>query len=484
MKQRIELARDPAAIAERLRTAGSRWLLYGAMGSGKSTLAAGIAVALAARGNTVFCVGADPGSPAFGVPGAVSLGIWDDGGWRVVDQVPLCTLDAVRFRLPLIRAVQRLAATVAAGAGCLLVDAPGVVRGVAGAELLHGLAEVAAVDAVLMLAAPDEAPPLADELQALPCATFRIAPVGAAGRPSRGERERARSSRWDAHLAQSVVCEIPLKGLALVGTPPPRAAAEAWRGRQIALISDRASAVMGEVVALRAGVLVAKLPQAAGTARVLLLRDAQRDSRGCLVTAARPGAAPAQRPAGTDRSRRVDQNGLPGFVAGSISGVLVNGVQGDALLMLRLAELRQRILFDLGDAARLSPRDLHAVTDVFVSHAHVDHIIGFVALLRARLNGDAGPCRVYGPPGIREHLWGFLQGFRWDRIGAEAPVFLVAEVIAGELRWARLQPGRELERLEAQTLQQGLLRVEGDYRVRCVELDHGIPVLAFALERA
>ncbi len=134
---------------------------------GKSTLAAELAARLAASGGGCGCISADPGSPAFGVPGAVSLGRWAQGAWQLETFEPQCTLDAGRFRLPLVSAMRRLAQTQFADV--LLIDGPGVVRGVAGKELLTALVEAGEVDAVLALTASDRPPPLWHELQALPC---------------------------------------------------------------------------------------------------------------------------------------------------------------------------------------------------------------------------------------------------------------------------------------------------------------------------
>ena len=147
----VPLACCAADIIGRLLTHDRRVLLFGPPGIGKSTLAASIGRALDAAGRRCWCISADPGSPGFGVPGSVSLGRWEDGAWRLVASEALCTLDAGRFRLPLVSAVRCLSQKVQDGV--LLIDGPGVVRSVAGRELLMGLVEAAAVDAVLAITA-------------------------------------------------------------------------------------------------------------------------------------------------------------------------------------------------------------------------------------------------------------------------------------------------------------------------------------------
>lgn len=76
----VALNLEPNSIAAHL-AGHERVLLFGQPGSGKSTLAAKLAAVFAERGVTCACVGADPGSPAFGVPGAVCLGRWTANGW-------------------------------------------------------------------------------------------------------------------------------------------------------------------------------------------------------------------------------------------------------------------------------------------------------------------------------------------------------------------------------------------------------------------
>ena len=135
-------------IAGTLLAGDRRMLLFGPPGIGKSTFAAQLARTLVNSGRNCRCISADPGSPAFGVPGALSLGQWANDGWQVVAYEPLCTLDAGRFRLPLVTAVRRLA--LQCDNSVMLLDSPGVVRGVAGRELLAGLVEAAEIDVVLI----------------------------------------------------------------------------------------------------------------------------------------------------------------------------------------------------------------------------------------------------------------------------------------------------------------------------------------------
>src|SRR5262245_15163448 len=98
---------EPVSIAARL-LAHKRVLLVGPPGIGKSTLAATLAEVFARQDLPFACVSGDPGSPAFGVPGAVCLGRWTASGWICTDVEPVCSLDAARFRLPLIQALDRL----------------------------------------------------------------------------------------------------------------------------------------------------------------------------------------------------------------------------------------------------------------------------------------------------------------------------------------------------------------------------------------
>ncbi len=464
-----------------------RVLLTGPPGSGKSTLARNTATALAERGQVCRCLAADPGLPGFGPPGAVCLGRWDErlDDWQLEAIAALATLDSARFRLPLTEAVRRMAAQVVEGP--LLIDAPGVERGIGGAELLPTLAGAGRVSAVVRLAPAQVSDPYPHERAALGLATLSLPAHPQARHPGKQLRRQWRTAAWDEYLHSAEARELELSALTIVGAPPPGDAPHAWPGRQIGLLdAGGATLAMGEVFALVGDRLSVRTPPLTGTPRTLVIRDARRSAEGQLGTARphpRSSAASGEAPALSYTPQESATGPRPTLRLDGLRATLVNGVFGDPLLHLRLRHRKRSLLFDLGDPGRLPARLAHQISDVFISHAHVDHIGGFLWLLRSRI-GDYSACRVYGPPGLAAHLDGFLRGILWDRVEQKAPRFEVFELHGERLAHYRLVAGQPMQARSPREVDDGVIHAEPSFRVRAVTLDHGTPVLAFAYEPA
>lgn len=165
---------------------------------------------------------------------------------------------------------------------------------------------------------------------------------------------------------------------------------------------------------------------------------------------------------------------------------LVNGRFGDPALYVECMFERWALLFDLGDLHGLSPRKLLRVRDVFVSHAHIDHFVGFDRLLRVLIGRDR-TVRLFGPAGIIDHVGHRLAAYSWnlvDRYDTDL-VFEVTEVCAQDsARTAtfRFQARFQREDGGTRTLANGILCRRREFRVHCALLDHRIPCLAFAVE--
>ena len=164
---------------------------------------------------------------------------------------------------------------------------------------------------------------------------------------------------------------------------------------------------------------------------------------------------------------------------------LVNGPTGDPALLVRIRNTRRSLLFDLGDLARLSPRQLLTVGDVFVSHAHMDHFVGFDRLLRVA-HGRTMTLRLFGPEGIIDRVGHKLGGYTWNLVGAQTDDFRleVAEVHqSGPCPRAtfRVRTGFQREDQDPSVHPQGKLLVEPGLEAQATVLDHGIPCLGFAL---
>ncbi len=467
-------------LAARL-AGGGRLLLCGPPGTGKSTLVTALADAAAAAGEAAPVLSADPGQPPFGPPGAAALARRLRGGWELLAVEGIATLDAARFRVPLVEAVRRLAARVPSGP--LLLDAPGVFRGVAAAELLPALARAAGARRAVALLPPGAEPGPLPDLEAAGLEVVVLRPHPAARPLTHPERIRRRTAAWKRWMAGATGHELDLGRLAVAGTPPPRTAPGAWRGR-LAAVLDRegATLILGEVVALEGDRLLLRSPAFPGErARAVAVRDAVRDGRGLVVTA--PRHRPAPPPHGAEEVRD-----LPILLpaprpphATRLRGTLVGGLFGDPLLVLVRRDGGGALLVDLGEHPRLPVRLAHRTRDVLLTHGHVDHVWGLPWLVR-RLIGVPGRVRIWGPPGTAARLASLLAAVVWDRIGEDAPELEVGETDGTALRRFLVRAGDDgPHALGEAPLGDATLFETPDLAVRVAVLDHGIPVLAYAI---
>jgi ribonuclease Z len=163
---------------------------------------------------------------------------------------------------------------------------------------------------------------------------------------------------------------------------------------------------------------------------------------------------------------------------------LVNDPFEDPSVYVDIPWERRGLLFDLGANYHLPTRKLLKVSDVFVSHTHIDHFIGFDHLLRQRLARDR-PLRLFGPPGITDRVTGKLSGYTWNLVKGYPFVVYVIEIGETHLTRTRFEAGEGFQpHLEEESRVSGYpLRILEDdlFVAETTLLDHRIHCGAYAV---
>ena len=168
---------------------------------------------------------------------------------------------------------------------------------------------------------------------------------------------------------------------------------------------------------------------------------------------------------------------------------LVNRAFGDPGVLVDLKFERRAILFDIGDITVLPTRMLLRVSDVFVSHTHMDHFSGLDHLLRVCLGRDRGVA-LYGPEKFITHLEHKLAAYTWNLVeNYETEFIIVAHEIDshGYVQRARFRSTSRFlrETLPGGSASEGVLLETPLFQVRSMPLEHhDITSLAFAFEES
>jgi ribonuclease Z len=161
---------------------------------------------------------------------------------------------------------------------------------------------------------------------------------------------------------------------------------------------------------------------------------------------------------------------------------LVNGQYEDPCLYVRMIREKRAFLFDVGNIERLNPGDIQKITDVFVTHMHIDHFIGFDTLLRALLRREM-PLRVYGPATIIDCIEGKLRGYTWNLIEGYPLQMEVFGIKEQEITQASFHARNGFRRVSGKTNPfDGIVKRESSFCVRASILYHGTPCLGYSLE--
>lgn len=163
---------------------------------------------------------------------------------------------------------------------------------------------------------------------------------------------------------------------------------------------------------------------------------------------------------------------------------LLNKLTGDPVLYINFLYTRRAILFDCGELFRLTPRQLLKVSDIFISHMHMDHFIGFDHIIRLML-GREKVLSLYGPVGLIDCVHYKLKAYTWNLVQNYTNRFeiRVSETDGRIVRRCHFLCSQGFEKIsDSQEFPfRGVLLAEPSFFVTTAVLDHGIPTLGFSL---
>ncbi|HUH94855.1 MAG TPA: MBL fold metallo-hydrolase [Casimicrobiaceae bacterium] len=165
---------------------------------------------------------------------------------------------------------------------------------------------------------------------------------------------------------------------------------------------------------------------------------------------------------------------------------LVHEAFGDPGLYVDFRDERRALLFDLGDVSVLPPRKLMRLSQIFVTHTHMDHFAGFDQWLRVVL-GRKPEVTMYGGPQFIDQVEHKLRAYTWNvvhRYDVELAIEAREIGASAEGRRCRFSSRNRFAREDcgAFSISGDVVHDEATFRVRARFVDHDVPCLAYALE--
>lgn len=162
--------------------------------------------------------------------------------------------------------------------------------------------------------------------------------------------------------------------------------------------------------------------------------------------------------------------------------IQVNGPFEDPCIYIRILREKRAILFDLGYIGKIELGNLLKVSDIFVTHTHMDHFVGFDTVLRAMLRRET-PLRIFGPENIIDCVEGKLKGYTWNLI-RDYPIKIEAYGVNNNfISHASFYAENAFNRIDNPKMRfDGILLKEPLFKIKALPLSHQIPVMSYSIE--
>jgi len=164
---------------------------------------------------------------------------------------------------------------------------------------------------------------------------------------------------------------------------------------------------------------------------------------------------------------------------------LINPPAKDPGLFIPFFFNKRAVLIDPGDISSLSSRDILKISQLFVSHTHMDHFTGFDRILRLMLGRNV-KLSVFGPKGIIDNVRGKFAAYTWNLVEnyTNSLSVRVWEVLEEKMISCgfNCQDRFRASGKKTTPVSDGVVFRDTSFEVESAILDHGIPCLGFALK--
>lgn len=164
---------------------------------------------------------------------------------------------------------------------------------------------------------------------------------------------------------------------------------------------------------------------------------------------------------------------------------LINPPDKDPGLFIPFFFNKRAVIIDLGDISALSSRQILKLSQIFISHTHMDHFTGFDRMLRLAL-GRYMSISIFGPKGIINNVYGKLSGYTWNLVEnySKSLSIHVHEILRGEMVSCGFECKTGFKPFEKRIrpIENNIIFNNMGFEVSAVILDHGIACLGYCLK--
>lgn len=160
----------------------------------------------------------------------------------------------------------------------------------------------------------------------------------------------------------------------------------------------------------------------------------------------------------------------------------LSGLLDDPLLLIKIRPTGSHLLFDCGQLHHLAKRILTRIDAVFISHGHMDHLMGIDLLIR-HLHATGKTIDLFGPPGLSEKMMHHFAGYDWNLAESYWSSFRVHDIHPQQIS-STLLCGPEQFRcypLGSKSRENLTIYQNRHLEVEALNCDHRVPSLSFRI---